>query len=257
MLHNVLPVSHTHSQPQVPAPVLWSKVDPSLSLVHIPPKNQGSVVPYVWDDSFNTKRLAMSSSMSVSSESGGKKTKGTEGKDNRPAPEEFEKTVDRLIFDVNHFFVRKADYSIYDTRIQFENRINGRVARNSLEFITEMNYLRIWGHLRYPFVRMNVLSFKKDVAEAKLTFHWRLQCMSYSRMLVHYVPKKLFRMENMVKHSHTWKEGVAQVWVGSDGKVVRIVVDDKRENKQGSESKVETIRNKLERIREGPVPAPA
>ena len=81
--------------------------------------------------------------------------------------------------------------------------------------------------------------------------------MSYSRMLVHYVPKKLFRMENMVKHSHTWKEGVAQVWVGSDGKVVRIVVDDKRENKQGSESKVETIRNKLERIREGPVPAPA
>ena len=44
---------------------------------------------------------------------------------------------------------------------------------------------------------------------------------------------------------------------GSDGKVVRIVVDDKRENKQGSESKVETIRNKLERIREGPVPAQA
>ena len=220
-----------------------------------------AVVPYVWDDSFNAKRLAVSSSMtassSSSSESGGKNAKGTEGKDNRPSPDEFEKTADRLLSDISHFFVRKPDYTIYDTHIQFENRINGRVARNGMEFITEMNFLRIWGHLRYPFVRMEVLSFKKDLAEAKLTVHWRIQCMPYSRMLVYYIPKKLFRMANMVKHSVTWKEGVAQVWVGSDGKVVKVVVDDKWENRKGSESKVETIKNKLERLREGAMPAPA
>merc|ERR1711884_264763 len=102
-----------------------------------------------------------------------------------------------------------------------------------------MNYLRIWGHLRYPFIRMNVVSFQKDAAEAKLTFQWRIQCMPYSRMLVYYIPKKLFRMANMVEHSLTWKEGVAQVWVGPEGKV-------------------EAIKNKLERLREGgAMPAPA
>ena len=216
-------------------------------------------MPYVWDDSFNAKRLAMSCSVSATSPgSAGKGTKATEGKDNRPSPDEFEKTVDRLLFDVNHFFVRRADYSLYDAHIQFENRINGRVARNGPQFVTEMNYLRIWGHLRYPFIRMNVVSFQKDAAEAKLTFQWRIQCMPYSRMLVYYIPKKLFRMANMVEHSLTWKEGVAQVWVGPEGKVVRIVVDDKWENKKANESKVEAIKNKLERLREGgAMPAPA
>ena len=262
ILHNVIPTSQAstalpHAHSQVPAPVLLTKLEPSLPLAHISPNTQGSVVPYVWDDSFNTKRLAMSSSVSASSESGGKNTRGTEGKDNRPAPDEFDKTVDRLLFDVNHFFVRRADYKIYDRHIQFENRINGRVARNGMEFITEMNYLRIWGHIRYPFVRLNVLSFQKDVAEAKLTFRWQIQCMPYYKMLVYYIPKKLFRMANMVEHSVIWKEGVAQVWVGSDGKVVRIVVDDKWENKKSSESKVETLKNKLERLREGAIPAPA
>ena len=264
MLHNVLPVSQAstavqHTHPQLPAPLLWSKVDSSLPLAYTPPKTQGSVVPYVWDDSFNAKRLAMSCSVSATSpESAGKSTKATEGKDNRPSPDEFEKTVDRLLFDVNHFFVRRADYSLYDAHIQFENRINGRVARNGPQFVTEMNYLRIWGHLRYPFIRMNVVSFQKDAAEAKLTFQWRIQCMPYSRMLVYYIPKKLFRMANMVEHSLTWKEGVAQVWVGPEGKVVRIVVDDKWENKKANESKVEAIKNKLERLREGgAMPAPA
>ena len=227
-----------------------------MALVRLFHQATVALVPYVWDDSFNSKRLAMSCFMSASSESGGKNAKGTEGKDNRPAPDEFEKTVDRLIFDVSHFFVRKADYTIYDINMTFENRINGRVTRNSLEFITEMNYLRIWGHLRYPFIRMNVLSFKKDEAEAKLTIHWRIQCMSYLRLAVNYFPKKLFRMANMVEHSTTWKEGVAQVWVDSDAKVIRVVVDDKRENREGSES-IKTIKNKLERLREGAIPAPA
>ena len=47
MLHNLLPVSQastavSHTHPQVPAPVLWSKVESSLPLVHITPKTQGS-----------------------------------------------------------------------------------------------------------------------------------------------------------------------------------------------------------------------
>ena len=107
--------------------------------------HQSKVVPYVWDDSFNTKRLAAASSVSDSSVGGEKNTKSTGDNDSsRPSRDAFDKTVGKILNDINSFFVRKADYTIYDANELFENRMNGRVARNVLEFKTEMNYLRIW-----------------------------------------------------------------------------------------------------------------
>jgi len=266
-LHNLSPVSQASTaaplcalaQPQIPAAAVACSQDvPSLSLVPINSKIQSKVVPYVWDDSFNTKRLAAASSVSDSSVGGEKNTKSTGDNDSsRPSRDAFDKTVGKILNDINSFFVRKADYTIYDANVLFENRMNGRVARNVLEFKTEMNYLRIWGHLRYPFVRMNVVEFKKDESEAKVTIHWRIRIWSWLRLVAYYLPKRLFRMENMINHSAIWKEGIAQVWVGSEAKVTRIVVDDKWENKMGSESKVESIKKKLERLKQAPMPAPA
>ena len=166
---------------------------------------------------------------------------------------------DVLLFDLNRFFVRKPDNRLYRRDMVFENRITGRVVTGGLQYVNAMHLLKIYAHFKFAFVRMSVLDYAQDVDEGTIRVHWRISGLSLLRVVVLYLPKRLWKMDNMEKEATVWKEGVSTFWVDGNGVIFRHVADDKWEDREraAAAKKVDSVKEKLQKLRQEGAPLPS
>ncbi len=68
-------------------------------------------------------------------------------------------------------------------------------------YLQRMYLLKIYGHLRYVFVRSRLLSLQKRPEEGFVVVRWQLLGIPTVRMAVLYIPKKLWRKDRLVEEA--------------------------------------------------------
>ncbi len=175
----------------------------------------------------------------------------------RPSREDLERVRSVLSHDIPRFFIKTPNFSIYGQNFECDDRINGKTYK-IVDYIKQVYYIRIWGNLRYTFIRTNVVSENVIEAESAIEFRFRVRALPFFKMMIYMFPKKLYISENMNKNADIIAELISTYYVGKDGKVFLHVIDDKQTDRDREPSKVNLIQEKLNKLRKSPpVPAPS
>ena len=129
----------------------------------------------------------------------------------------------------------------------------------ALKYIQQLGLLKIYAHLRFVFVQLQLKVVEIDKEEGIIRIKFCCKGIGMLRMAIEYFPKKFYKKENMSKHAPVWMDAVSTYHVDEEGKIFRHVLDNKEEDKgKAAISPVQTIREKVSKLREkAPVPSPA
>ena len=128
-----------------------------------------------------------------------------------------------------------------------------------INYIQQIGLIRIYAHLRFVFVQLQLKSVEIEKEEGLIRIKFCCKGIGMLRMALQYLPKKLYKKENMSKEATVWMDAVSTYHIDEEGKVFRHVLDNKEEDKgKAAISPVQTIREKVSKLREkAPVPSPA
>ena len=76
-------------------------------------------------------------------------------------------------------------------------------------------------HFRFAYIKSFPIRLDTDVEEGTVTMHWRILTLTQSRLFIKYIPKKLWRADNMSKEADVWLEGISTFWVDGNGMIYR------------------------------------
>lgn len=196
----------------------------------------------------------------VDDDGAGSADKGTpESTEGPPGEDVLEKVAANLAQDMSAIFVRQPNYGLYRPDLVLEDRINGRVVEGSARYISQMNLLRIYCHLRFVYVRFRVTSLRVVPAEGTVHMKWQVQGLGALQLCLNYLPKKLYQRKNMEEFSPVKMAGVSVYHVDRDGKVFRHVIDNKEQDQGNQEQDlpVNKIMEKIHKLRRSSDPNPA
>lgn len=178
--------------------------------------------------------------------------KSSSGGDSGGKPSELilNEVKDRLIHATTGFFVRTPDYTLYRPDVVLDNRVNGKYVEGLPNYSKVIALAKMYGHVRFAFVHSQVLGAMSDLQSGTVTLRWRFAGMGAIRMGLLYVPKKLFRSQNMIDNSKVWYDAISTYHLDSEGKVFLHVLDNKDLDRYKSTGPVvEQVRNKLEKLK--------
>lgn len=173
-------------------------------------------------------------------------------KNELPPKELLDQVADRLSWDMAHFFVRQPDFSLYREDIVFDNRMSGRTTVGAYNYIKQMHFLRIWGHLRFVFVRFGIMKVTVHPLEGQIQMRWQISGIGMIKMLLMYLPKQLWKQENVAKNATIYLDGMSTFYVDGNGLIYRHVADNKMPSKSDV---VVKIKEKLEKLKPQTNPA--
>lgn len=89
-----------------------------------------------------------------------------------------------------------------------------------------MALLRTVGHLKYAYVKLEVLKITKHTEDSTIRVRWRIRGISAFKVMLTFWKFKLwnFRRE-MVDKTDSWYDGFSTFYVNSDGVIVKHVAD--------------------------------
>ena len=155
-------------------------------------------------------------------------------------------------------------YHFCDLLLVFANELTKisqyafQVVTGGLQYVQQLRLLNIYAHLRFVFVQLQVKSLQVSTEEGIVRIRFCIKGFGMLQMLLNYLPKKLYKIENMSKHAPIWMDAISSYHVDEDGKIFRHVLDNKDEDKsEMPKSTIETVKEKLQKLREAPVPKPA
>ena len=128
-----------------------------------------------------------------------------------------------------------------------------------INYVNQINLLRIYGNLRWVVVKCTVEGVQVSTEEGTVRIRFCIQGCGMLRWAINYIPKQLYKKENIRKHAPIWMEAISTYHVDEEGKIYRHILDNKDEDKGGTvKSTVEEVKEKLQKLREkAPVPSPA
>ena len=128
-----------------------------------------------------------------------------------------------------------------------------------VNYVQKLGLLRIYAHVRYVFVQLQVRSVRINKEEGVIEVKFCCKGYGLLRMVIEYIPKKLYKAANMSREAPVWFNGISYYYVDEEGKIFRHVLDNKEQDKEKPlKTAVETIKDKVSKLREkGVAPSPA
>jgi len=148
-----------------------------------------------------------------------------------------------LALDLANVLLRKITMDLYDVNVVLEDRIRGQSFDGIILYIKNMHILKIVAHIKFAYVRPQILSMTLHTEDNTIKVAWRIVGLGLARMVLRYIPDKLYNRANMDKAAVSWFEGYSTFYVNSNGKIVRHVVD-KRTEEENNQT-LEDMRNKV------------
>lgn len=146
----------------------------------------------------------------------------TEGK---PSQEQLQRVYDTLSGTLPNLFVQPMDYSIYHQDVEFVNNIRGTVTRGLLNYVKQIALLRTVGHLRFAYVKFEVLKMTLHPEDDSVKIRWRIRGISGLKAFILFWKIKLWRMSETYDHQELWYDGFSTFYVGGNGLVYKHVAD--------------------------------
>lgn len=144
----------------------------------------------------------------------------------KPTKEQQQHVYETLKNTLPKLFVQPMDYTIYHQQIIFENNIRGTITQGLLPYVCQIAAVRVVGHLKFAFVKMDVLKITLHVKEKTVKVRWRIRGISGWKVFLYFWKYKIWNMKGVMEEfQETWYDGFSIYFIGEDGKVIKHIVD--------------------------------
>ena len=106
-------------------------------------------------------------------------------------------------------------------------------------YIKDIHLTKIRAHIKYVYVRPQILSLLKNEKESTIRVDWRYVGLSTLRLVIRFIPDKLWHRANMDRAAKVWSQGSSTFYLDDNGKIFKLIV-----NKYIEASDEETVDNK-------------
>ncbi|XP_046644132.1 uncharacterized protein LOC124329140 [Daphnia pulicaria] len=182
--------------------------------------DQSSFVAYFSSQLSNNERLLLSTGTPSKNVSNNSQNQGL------PTPSQLQHVFDVLSTTLPRLFIEPMNYKIYSPDIVFDNRIRGTRTVGLYHYVKQVALLRCVGHLKYAYVRFEILKITQHPEEGTIKVRWRITGISGLKVLLQFWRYKLWQWKEILQKQESWYDGFSTFQVNSNG-VVSLHVADK------------------------------
>nr|CAG4641865.1 EOG090X09QP [Eurycercus lamellatus] len=179
--------------------------------------------------SFNayfTSQLSSNEQLLLSTERGSTKSKSDAGNHHGlPTPSQLQNVFDVLSTTLPKLFIQPMNYTIYSPEVVFENRIRGTRTVGLYHYVRQVALLRCVGHLKYAYVRFEILKMTQHPEEGTIKVRWRISGISGLKVMMQFWRYKLWQWKEIMEKQEAWYDGFSTFYVNSQGVVTLHVAD--------------------------------
>ncbi|XP_004534759.1 uncharacterized protein C6orf136 homolog [Ceratitis capitata] len=143
----------------------------------------------------------------------------------RPRLEDLDRAYNVLQETLPKLFVEPLDYSIYSPNLIFENNITGKQTIGLYHYVKQIALLRTVGHLKYAYVKFEVLKITKHTEDFTVKIRWRVRGISGLKVMFSFWKYKLWQMKEIFEEQEAWYDGFSICYLAPDGLIHKHVVD--------------------------------
>ncbi|KAK9746813.1 Protein of unknown function DUF2358 [Popillia japonica] len=143
----------------------------------------------------------------------------------KPSPEKLAYVYHVLSETLPKLFIQSMDYTIYDSNLIFENNIRGTRTVGLYNYIKQVSLLRTVGHLKYAYVKFEILKITQNPEDSSVKVRWRIRGISGIKVMVMFWKYKLWNMNEIFDKTESWFDGFSTFYVNGEGKVYKHVAD--------------------------------
>ncbi|BFG05459.1 uncharacterized protein DMAD_04187 [Drosophila madeirensis] len=140
-------------------------------------------------------------------------------------PEDLERAFEVLRTTLPKLFVEPLDYSIYSPHLIFENNITGKHTVGLYHFVKQIAILRTVGHLKYAYVKFEVLKITKHPDDQTVRIRWRVRGISGLKVMFQFWKYKVWQLKEVLRDQESWYDGFSICYLGDSGLIEKHVVD--------------------------------
>ncbi|ENN77603.1 uncharacterized protein C6orf136 homolog [Dendroctonus ponderosae] len=145
--------------------------------------------------------------------------------DGRPSPDKLFHVYTILGNTLPKLFIQPMDYSIYHDNIVFEDNIRKVRTEGLLNYVKQVALLRTIGHIRFAYVRFEVLKITQHPEDGTIRIRWRIRGISAWRVMLMFWKIKLWEWKETLEKSDNWYDGYSTFIVNADGKIIKHIAD--------------------------------
>lgn len=105
--------------------------------------------------------------------------------------------------------------------------------RGLYNYVKQVALLRTIGHLKFAYVKLEVLKITKHPEDYTVKVRWRVRGISALKVMLNFWKFKLWKLKELFDDQEAWYDGFSTFYVGSDGLVAKHIAD-----KVSSDSKI-------------------
>ncbi|XP_075226348.1 uncharacterized protein LOC142327313 isoform X2 [Lycorma delicatula] len=143
----------------------------------------------------------------------------------KPSIDQLEHIKVVLSKDLPNLFTKTMDFSIYHPELIFENNIRGIRTVGVYHFVKQVALLRTVGHLKFAFVKFDLLKITSHPEDSTVKVRWRIRGVSGLKVLLLFWKIKIWDLKESLKAEESWYDGFSVFYVGGDGKVYKHIAD--------------------------------
>nr|CAG4644954.1 EOG090X09QP [Leptodora kindtii] len=142
-----------------------------------------------------------------------------------PTPEQLQRVSNVLAETLPRIFIQPMDYTVYSNDVVFENRIRGTRTEGLYNYVKQVAILRCVGHLKYGYVRFEILKLTQNPEEGTIKVRWRIRGISGLKILFTFWRYKLWQWKDLMERQESWHDGFSTFHVSSAGTIYLHVAD--------------------------------
>lgn len=142
-----------------------------------------------------------------------------------PTPAQLQHVFDVLSTTLPKLFIQPMDYTIYSPDVVFDNRIRGTHTVGLYNYVKQIALLRCIGHLKYAYVRFEILKITQHPEEGTIKVRWRITGISGMKVFLQFWRYKLWQWRELMGKQEAWYDGFSTFYVSSKGVVTSHVAD--------------------------------
>lgn len=143
----------------------------------------------------------------------------------KPSPEKLEHVYRVLRDNIPKLFIQPMDYKIYHPDVIFENNIRGTRTVGLYPYVKQVALLRTVGHIRYAYVKMDVLKITKHPEDSTVKIRWRVRGISGLQVMFLFWKYKIWNVNELFEKTEAWYDGFSTFYINGDGHIVKHVAD--------------------------------
>lgn len=143
----------------------------------------------------------------------------------KPSTEQLLHVYNVLAETLPKLFIQPLDYTIYAQNIEFDNRIRGKITVGLLPYVKQVALLRTVGHLKFAFVKFEILKITKHPEDGTIRVRWQIRGLSGLKAMLQFWKIKLWNWKGVTNQMESWYDGYSTFFVGGDGLVYKHIAD--------------------------------